>query len=151
MHRNVIFRNDKTTERPITIYETGQSVPALWRELESQCLNRGDGCDVLAIPHNSNLAGGLMFPDPQSEDEAMMRLKMEPVAEIIQHKGASECRFDRLRGRGVLTTDELCDFEQIDSDNLHMLGSVEGEMRSCLLYTSPSPRDRTRSRMPSSA
>ena len=130
MHRNVIFRNDKTTERPITIYETGQSVPALWRELASQCLSRDDGCDVLAIPHNSNLAGGLMFPDPQSDDEAMMRLKMEPVAEIIQHKGASECRYDRLRGRGVLTADELCDFEQIDSDNLHMLGSVEGEMRS---------------------
>ena len=27
----------------------------------------------------------------------------------------------------------------------------EGEYISCLLYTSPSPRDRTRSRMPSSA
>ena len=26
-----------------------------------------------------------------------------------------------------------------------------GESRTCLLYTSPSPRDRTRSRMPSSA
>eukprot|EP00656_Telonema_subtile_P001676 TRINITY_DN1072_c0_g1_i7.p2 TRINITY_DN1072_c0_g1~~TRINITY_DN1072_c0_g1_i7.p2 ORF type:complete len:110 (+),score=29.36 TRINITY_DN1072_c0_g1_i7:128-457(+) len=26
-----------------------------------------------------------------------------------------------------------------------------GDVRSCLLYTSPSPRDRTRSRMPSSA
>ena len=26
-----------------------------------------------------------------------------------------------------------------------------GSMYSCLLYTSPSPRDRTRSRMPSSA
>ena len=30
------------------------------------------------------------------------------------------------------------------------LGGKE-ERRSCLLYTSPSPRDRTRSRMPSSA
>ena len=27
----------------------------------------------------------------------------------------------------------------------------DGENRTCLLYTSPSPRDRTRSRMPSSA
>ena len=26
-----------------------------------------------------------------------------------------------------------------------------GELKVCLLYTSPSPRDRTRSRMPSSA
>ena len=29
--------------------------------------------------------------------------------------------------------------------------SLEGEDFNCLLYTSPSPRDRTRSRMPSSA
>ena len=28
---------------------------------------------------------------------------------------------------------------------------VKGEFNACLLYTSPSPRDRTRSRMPSSA
>ena len=28
---------------------------------------------------------------------------------------------------------------------------IYGHIRSCLLYTSPSPRDRTRSRMPSSA
>ena len=27
----------------------------------------------------------------------------------------------------------------------------QGESKACLLYTSPSPRDRTRSRMPSSA
>ena len=71
-----------------------------------------------------------MFSDPESAELATLRLTMEPVAEIIQHKGASECRYDRLAGLGVLTTDELCDFEQIDSDNLHMLGSVEGEMRS---------------------
>ena len=28
---------------------------------------------------------------------------------------------------------------------------AKGQVKSCLLYTSPSPRDRTRSRMPSSA
>ena len=31
----------------------------------------------------------------------------------------------------------------------HLL--LQQQVRSCLLYTSPSPRDRTRSRMPSSA
>ena len=30
-------------------------------------------------------------------------------------------------------------------------GLVKGASKGCLLYTSPSPRDRTRSRMPSSA
>ena len=32
----------------------------------------------------------------------------------------------------------------------HQAG-VDGVINACLLYTSPSPRDRTRSRMPSSA
>ena len=130
LHRNVIFRNQQTTALPVSVFETNNSVPELWRQLREQCLNRGDGCDVLAIPHNSNLGGGLMFPDPASPEEATNRLDLEPLVELVQHKGASECRFDRLLGVGVDTEDELCDFEQIPSDNLHMLGSVEGEMHS---------------------
>ena len=36
--------------------------------------------------------------------------------------------------------------------NLRSKGRLtEEDVKSCLLYTSPSPRDRTRSRMPSSA
>ena len=35
--------------------------------------------------------------------------------------------------------------------NLFETGDMYGRGKSCLLYTSPSPRDRTRSRMPSSA
>ena len=31
------------------------------------------------------------------------------------------------------------------------LGELEGEVGDCLLYTSPSPRDKRQSRMPSSA
>ena len=40
------------------------------------------------------------------------------------------------------------DFDFSDED---VLQPFVGFSRSCLLYTSPSPRDRTRSRMPSSA
>ena len=36
-----------------------------------------------------------------------------------------------------------------ESNNLAIMGAAR--FRACLLYTSPSPRDRTRSRMPSSA
>ena len=36
-------------------------------------------------------------------------------------------------------------------DNVHSSLDVVVQVMSCLLYTSPSPRDRTRSRMPSSA
>ena len=35
--------------------------------------------------------------------------------------------------------------------DFRLSGSVDVDNNSCLLYTSPSPRDRTRSRMPSSA
>ena len=49
---------------------------------------------------------------------------------------------------------------KVNSDNLHFdccyedisrLKNIIVENNHCLLYTSPSPRDRTRSRMPSSA
>ena len=43
-------------------------------------------------------------------------------------------------------------FETADMETVHMLKEqLNTLIRSCLLYTSPSPRDRTRSRMPSSA
>ena len=40
---------------------------------------------------------------------------------------------------------------QISKEILTLLPRFEIQLRDCLLYTSPSPRDRTRSRMPSSA
>jgi hypothetical protein len=131
MHRNVIFRNSTVTERPVSVYDTGRdSFPSLWRQLRSNCIDLDNGCDVMSIPHNSNLAGGRMFRDPQSASEVTDRLFFEPVVELVQHKGASECRFDRLRGVGLDTVDEQCDFEQIAADNLNMLGSVHGEVRT---------------------
>ena len=37
------------------------------------------------------------------------------------------------------------------SQAMQSSADIEAQYRNCLLYTSPSPRDRTRSRMPSSA
>ena len=53
--------------------------------------------------------------------------------------------------RGVLMRVELGGrvVRVLDSGQLHQ--SERSWVRFCLLYTSPSPRDRTRSRMPSSA
>jgi hypothetical protein len=131
MHRNVIFRNENVTRTAISTYDTGSyNFPKLWSLLREQCIDAGTGCDVLAIPHNPNLAGGLMFRDPETRAEASDRVFFEPLVELVQHKAASECRFDRLAGRGVATEDELCDFEQVVADNLTMLGSVHGEVRT---------------------
>ena len=131
MHRNVIFRNEDVLFAPISTYETGRyNFPELWRGLREQCIDRPGKCDVLSIPHNPNLSGGMMFRDPQSEAELNDRLFFEPVVELVQHKGASECRFDRLAGAGLGTEDEFCAFEQVPGDNLGMLGTVNGIVRT---------------------
>ena len=46
---------------------------------------------------------------------------------------------------------EINDERAAKESEMISLGVREDESGSCLLYTSPSPRDRTRSRMPSSA
>ena len=67
LHRNVVFRNGQVTETAISTYDTGSyNYPELWRQLRHQCIEAGAGCDVLAIPHNPNLSGGLMFRDPET-------------------------------------------------------------------------------------
>ncbi|MEH6571217.1 MAG: DUF3604 domain-containing protein [Halioglobus sp.] len=127
MHRNVIFRNKHVVEKPITTYDTGHNqYPQLWRSLKEQCIDGEEFCDVMTIPHNSNLSGGLMFPDPVSRDQAELRSELESLVELTQHKASSECRFDRQLGRGVDTTDEWCTFEQLKADNLAALGTIFG-------------------------
>jgi Protein of unknown function (DUF3604) len=113
LHRNVIFRNDKVPALP-TSYMEEQTAQGLWARLQSDCLDAGTGCDVLAIPHNPNASGGQMFL-PQNADgspltaaDAAYRSAMEPLVEIINHKGDSECR------PGLDTADELCNFEKLN-------------------------------------
>ncbi len=110
LHRNVIFRNEEVPIHP-TSYVEEPTKEGLWRALTRDCLDAGRGCDVLTIPHNSNLSGGLMFEDvgpagaPLTRDEAQMRAAFEPLVEIMQHKGSSECDL------ASSSEDELCDFE----------------------------------------
>lgn len=117
-HRNVIFRNDKVPERAISYVEAPVDHD-LWAQLTERCLNGVPGCDVLAIPHNSNLSSGSMFPSyiagfeskESAKEMAELRNAMEPVMEIFQHKGNSEC-FNGLPD--ILgETDELCNVEQV--------------------------------------
>ncbi len=114
-HRNVIFRNAVVPALPASQLETdaGGFPQGLWTAIEGECLDAGTGCDAVIIPHNSNLSGGEQFFDPLDAADAQRRQDREPLVEMFQHKGSSECRFDRLAGAGVGTEDELCAFEQL--------------------------------------
>jgi hypothetical protein len=116
-HRNVIFRNEHVPRFAASHLDTvaGGVPQGLWTAIENDCLNAGTGCDAVIIPHNPNLSGGLQFFDPADGAEAQRRQDREPLVELHQQKGNSECRFDRLAGRGVGTEDELCAYEQFAS------------------------------------
>jgi hypothetical protein len=116
LHRNVVFRNHAVPELPISFVD--QSVPQLlWTELDAACAERGESCDFVSIPHNSNISAEKMFqtvnPDGSalSAADARLRSRAEPIVEMIQHKGESEC----LLGSG--SEDELCSFEQLPYDS----------------------------------
>lgn len=117
LHRNVIFRNEQVPALP-TSYIQEPTVQGLWARLQAQCLDGLDRCDVLAIPHNSNVSNGLMFEpvnadgSPLNAADAATRAGFEPLVEMFQHKGDSECR------PGVGTVDELCGFEKLTRTTL---------------------------------
>lgn len=106
-----------------------------WNKLEMDCTegkNVTDGrdkrCDFITIPHNSNLGGGSaifppMFLDPYNTADAERHAQMEPLVEIYQDKGSSECRYDPRYLAGTDTIDEFCAFEILDGKTL---GSASG-------------------------
>ena len=60
--------------------------------------------------------------------------------------------FSRAVEPYIPSKERVLDFKEIYTDhNDEKLGVQAARCMDCLLYTSPSPRDRTRSRMPSSA
>ena len=92
----------------------------LWAWLEETSARTG--ASFTAIPHNSNISGGLMFNDVDSEgrpitaEYARTRMKWEPVIEVTQIKGDSET--DPI----LSPTDEFAEFEPfshaIDTESL---------------------------------
>jgi len=133
LHHNVIFRGESVPASPITVFEAPNTA-VLWARLQQECRDAGTGCDAITIPHNTNQSEGVAFkpiaaepvPDfpyfadrPLTTEDAKVHASFEPVVEIMQTKGASECRISMLSDSGVpyLGSDELCDFESHNSSN----------------------------------
>ena len=129
IHRNVIFRNDKHQAVPTNYIDT-PTAEGLWGALENECLDRGDGCEVIAIPHNSNVSNGMIFRTaledgtPMTATDAARRARLETLVEITQHKGSSEC--------GLTEEDELCSYEKLPYAKL-------GEESTSVLSGTPIP------------
>ena len=126
LHRCVISDADGPAARkflPYTEYE-GPTPEDLWSFLE-QTKTR-TGVDFVAIPHNSNISGGLMFDmvdsagRPLSAEYARQRVRWERLVEITQTKGTSEVNPE------FAPSDEFAEFE----------------IRRKLLAGSPTPANR---------
>lgn len=110
LHRNVILRDDKTSADQIIPFSALQSEDAekLWQFMESYETKTGG--KALAIPHNGNISGGLMFApqtmsgEPLSREYAEARSRWEPLFEVMQIKGASETH------PSLSAEDEFADF-----------------------------------------
>ena len=132
LHRNVIFANRSVPDRPTTYFEQ-TTADGLWDELQTQCIDAGTGCDVLAIPHNSNISKGQMFRAENANGSAMSRwdaerrARMEPLAEITQVKGESECNML------LFPDDEGCGFEKLDESEPNRSSFVRSALGDGLL------------------
>eukprot|EP00828_Plagiopyla_frontata_P041005 TRINITY_DN570_c0_g1_i1.p2 TRINITY_DN570_c0_g1~~TRINITY_DN570_c0_g1_i1.p2 ORF type:complete len:279 (+),score=36.71 TRINITY_DN570_c0_g1_i1:411-1247(+) len=74
----------------------------------------------------------------QQAMEKQMRAERDKRAMILQAEGQKQSQIEKAQG-------------EKQSQILRAEAEKESNIRSCLLYTSPSPRDRQKSRMPSSA
>ena len=118
MHRNTIFRNADVPDRPFH-HVSHPLTHQLLSAFEQDCRLGIERCDVLSIPHNSNISGGNAFnPDDikgfSIETQSAYRKHRnayDRLAEIIQHKGASEC----INGAADILgdIDELCEIEAL--------------------------------------
>jgi hypothetical protein len=120
LHRNVIFRGDKA---PYPFSSLDSKRPEdLWTWLEAQ---RKQGIEALAISHNANASGGLMFGQngsdskPIDEAYALRRVLNEPLNEVSQGKGSSETH------PALSPSDEFAGFEIFDK---LLIGDVHSEV-----------------------
>lgn len=123
LHRNIIFANAIVPPVPMSSKDETNPVH-LWEWLRESCIDSGSGCDVISIPHNSNWSSGRMFypfslmdlSDGQKREYSLLRQQLEPLVEIMQVKGDSECRNGF---KGVIgAADEHCDFEKLREPEL---------------------------------
>ncbi|MBW2243869.1 MAG: DUF3604 domain-containing protein [Deltaproteobacteria bacterium] len=132
MHRVVVYRDGGEKGGQMVPYTTyppeGSANPRdLWAWLERY--EKQTQGDVLAIPHNGNLANGIMFPLEAQYDGKVLdkeyvtkRATWEPLYEITQIKGDGEAH------PFLSPNDEFADYENWDIGNLDVSEAKTNDM-----------------------
>ena len=76
---------------------------------------------------------------------------LQPLIDAGIPRDQYEYYADKAGIKNVNSTNDLNQIIAVYNEDERYQPPAESESKDCLLYTSPSPRDRTRSRMPSSA
>lgn len=129
LHRVVVLRDGADRANQVTPFSAFDSddPEALWQYLADY--EDSTGGQALAIPHNSNLSGGLMFAPTtasgaaMSADYARERRRWEPLIEVTQIKGDSEAH------PLLSPTDEFADYGTWDQFNIDMSDAQQDSMQ----------------------
>ena len=99
-------------------------------------------CGVFDISH----MGVLTLTGPGVKDKLQGLVPSD-----LQRIGPGEAQYTVLLNEAGGIRDDLIIYDRSDSEVVVVINAACADSDTCLLYTSPSPRDATLSRMPSSA
>ena len=128
LHRVVVFRDDASKANQVVPFSSMDSSDAedFWKYLAGY--ESKTGGQVLAISHNGNVSGGVMFADRTqtgkklTREYAEKRMRWEPLYEVTQIKGDGEAH------PKLSPNDEFADFETWDKANLDGSAPTEDSM-----------------------
>ena len=137
LHRVVVFKDAPSVTNQIMPFSSAMSENPedLWAYLENY--ESEFGGNALAIPHNSNLSGGLMFATTDMEGNAIdaayarTRMKWEPIVEVTQYKGDSETT------SFLSPNDEYAGFGDAGWSETNLIGEPRGTSTHAGSYARP--------------
>ena len=124
-----------------------QQLRALERQRAIALLSTNMTIDAL----KQDPAQGRLLATLANDADPAIRQRFEAMAQNLAKQTFTSAFTAAAQGKTApqVTADALRDLRQLGEAT--GLGTTLARVQTCLLYTSPSPRDRTRSRMPSSA
>ena len=131
----------------------GESSPMQYHTVdtkESQFFDLEQGTSVFIPAESFQFADGTL---PEGEVQLEL-IESFSYTDMVSQNLSTHTKDELLETGGMIYVNATADGKQlelIEGKSIELIFPVQNEEEGCLLYTYPSPRDRTRSRMPSSA